>query len=247
MAQWLTANIDKKLDWHANLFSLGFHCKGFPKFKAGQFTKLGLYQHDGKLLSRPYSLINSPQQDTLEILALPVENGDLSPQLHRLQVGDTIQVMCPATGYLTIDEVPASQTLYMLSTGTGVGPFLSILQSDNVWHKHENIVLVYAVRYSSDFAYIPTIHNLLEENSKQFSFVPIVSRENTSKGLHGRIPTLLNDIQLYSGVKLSPQSSQIMLCGNPDMIRDTYSVLQEMGFKKHLRRSPGQITMERYW
>lgn len=247
MAQWLTGIIENRIDWNESLFSLNFHCKGFPQFKAGQFTKIGLYQRNGAILSRPYSLVNTPEQDKLEILALPVENGELSPQLHSLQVGDTIQVMCPATGYLTLDEVPKSKTLFMLSTGTGVGPFLSILKSNEVWQKYENIVLVYAVRYDSDFTYLDTIQSLLDKNSEQFKFVPIVSREPCKRGLNGRIPAILDDIQQNCGIKFSPQSSQIMLCGNPGMINDTYRVLQKMGFKKHLRRSAGQITMERYW
>jgi ferredoxin--NADP+ reductase len=248
MAQWLDARVESRTDWNDHLFSLAFSCPQFPPFKAGQFTKIGLQQQD-KVVSRPYSLVNSPTAECLEIIAVPVEEGLLSPRLHQLQVGDTLKVMSPATGFLTLDEVPPSDNLWLLATGTGVGPFLSILSGEQVWQRYKHITLVYGMRHSHDLAYGPLIKSCQERKPEQFKFVPVISREAHSGALQGRIPELIKSgkIQQVAGHNLSAADSQVMLCGNPDMIEDSLTLLTAMGLSKHLRRSPGQITMERYW
>lgn len=248
MAQWLDATIVKRIDWNDHLFSLVCSCAGFPGFTPGQFTKFGVVR-DGKVISRPYSLVNSNDNPELEIIAVPVEEGVLSPKLHTMQPGDEIKVMAPATGFLVLDEVPDSQNLWMLATGTGVGPFLSILAGAEAWQRFEQITLVYAVRHANDLAYLDDIQRWLHAYPQRFSFIPIVSREQTPGTLQGRIPALLQSgqIQQQSLQSLQCADSQVMLCGNPDMITRVLEVLTTMGLKKHLRRSPGQISMERYW
>jgi ferredoxin--NADP+ reductase len=249
MAAWLDATVIKRIDWNSHLFSLRFECQDFPGFIAGQFIKVGLLSSDGQILSRPYSLVNSPDKDFLEIMAVPVTDGSLSPKLHLLNTGDTVKLMSPATGFLTLNEVPQSNRLFMLATGTGVGPFLSIIQNHEVWEKYQNIVLVYAARKAEDLAYLEDIRDIEKQHPKQFKFVPITSREDFPSGLFGRIPLLLKrmEIQAHSGLQIEPENSQVMLCGNPEMIKDALDTLSEFGLKKHLRRSPGQISMERYW
>lgn len=249
MAQWLDATVSDRIDWNDHLFSLRFDCAEFPTFKAGQFTKVGIEIEDGKVLSRPYSLVNSPNDPYLEIVAVPVEEGKLSPALHALKIGDSVKVMSPATGFLILDEVPNSDTLWLLATGTGVGPFLSILHTEQVWQEYQHVVLVYGVRFQSDLAYLQQIEHLQSKFNSRFSFVPIVTREESEGVLNGRIPELIrnNKIQTFCGQQLSAENSQIMLCGNPDMIKDTLELLEQKGMTKHLRRSPGQISMERYW
>ena len=248
MAKWIAARVKSRTDWNDHLFSLAFDCAEFPPFKAGQFTKIGL-QQDGKIVSRPYSLVNSPAASCLEIIAVPVEGGLLSPKLHDLQVDDDVLIMSPATGFLTLEEVPASDNLWLLATGTGVGPFLSILSGEQVWQRYKHITLVYGMRHSQDLAYGPLIDSFLQNKGGQFNFVPVISREAVTGALPGRIPELLKNgsIQQQVAQTLNAQESQVMLCGNPDMIQDSISVLTELGLQKHLRRSPGQISMERYW
>jgi ferredoxin/flavodoxin---NADP+ reductase len=248
MAQWLDAKVVSRTDWNDHLFSLRFSCENFPRFKAGQFTKVGVEQDD-KILSRPYSLVSGPDDNELEIIAVPVEDGLLSPKLHTLQIGDCLKIMSPATGFLVLDEVPKSRDLWLMATGTGVGPFLSILATDEAWQSYDNIILVYGARYQHDLAYMPLIEDWLKRYSDRFHFVPIVSRENKDDALHGRIPTLLKtlSIQQHVGLDIHPSHSQVMLCGNPDMIEDATQTLIELGLAKHLRRSPGQISLERYW
>ncbi|MFA3792754.1 ferredoxin--NADP reductase [Aliiglaciecola sp. SL4] len=249
MAQWHDGKVVNRKDWNDHLFSLQFKCAEFPKFKAGQFTKVGLTQADNTVLSRPYSLVNSPNAEYLEIIAVPVEDGSLSPKLHELQIGDEVKIMSPATGFLVLDEVPHSQTLFLVATGTGVGPFISILEGEDVWTKYTNVVLVYGARQKTDLAYSDKIQHWLSHKSKQFHFVPIVSREVNPDTLKGRIPELIEkgEIQHKCGLEFDPLICQVMLCGNPDMIKDTLGVLESFGLKKHLRRSPGQISLERYW
>jgi ferredoxin--NADP+ reductase len=248
MAHWLDAKVVRRTDWNDHLFSLRFFCADFPKFTAGQFTKIGVEQDD-KILSRPYSLVSGPHDHELEIIAVPVEDGMLSPKLHTLQVGDSLKIMSPATGFLVLDEVPKSRDLWLMATGTGVGPFLSILATEQVWQSYNNIILVYGARYEQDLAYVQLIEDWLKQHSGQFQFVPIVSREHKAERLHGRIPILLKTlmIQQQVGLDIHADHSQVMLCGNPAMIEEATQTLIEMGLSKHLRRSPGQISLERYW
>jgi ferredoxin--NADP+ reductase len=248
MAKWLDAQVVKRTDWNDHLFSLSFSCNGFGAFKAGQFTKIGIEQ-DGKVLSRPYSLVNGSDNDHLEIIAVPVEDGLLSPKLHELQVGDALKVMAPATGFLVLDEVPPSKNLWLIATGTGVGPFLSILSSSEAWQRFDEITLVYGMRYKNDLAYRSLIDEWLVTYPEKFHFVPVISREDSQDALRGRIPNLLEngEIQALAKQSLSAEDSQVMLCGNPEMIQDAIVTFENMGLKKHLRRSPGQISMERYW
>ena len=248
MAQWLDAKVVKRIDWNDHLFSLTCSCADFPGFTPGQFTKFGVMR-DGKIISRPYSLVNSSDNPELEIVAVPVADGVLSPDLHAMQPGDDIKVMAPATGFLVLDEVPDSQNLWLLATGTGVGPFLSILSGADPWQRFDKITLVYGVRHGNDLAYLNNIHHWLEQYPQRFSFIPVVSREPMQGALRGRIPALLQSgkIQQQSQQSLNATDSQVMLCGNPQMITSALEVLTDMGLKKHLRRSPGQISMERYW
>jgi len=248
MAQWLDATVVKRTDWNDHLFSLSVSCEAFPTFKAGQFTKFGIEQ-DGKILSRPYSLVNGSDNAYLEIIAVPVAQGLLSPKLHTLQPGDGLKVMAPATGFLVLDEVPASNNLWLIATGTGVGPFLSILSGSEAWQRFESITLVYGMRQVNDLAYRALIDSWTAVYPDQFHFVPVISREDSPAALRGRIPQLLASGQISALARqtLNAQDSQVMLCGNPEMIQDALVTLEEMGLKKHLRRSPGQISMERYW
>lgn len=249
MAQWLDGTVLNRKDWNDHLFSLEVDCPAFDRFIPGQFVKVGIEQADGKILSRPYSLVNAPHQTHLEILAVPVEEGSLSPKLHELATGNSIKIMSPATGFLTLSEVPDGESLWCLATGTGVGPFVSIFRQGEVWEQYKNVVLLYAARYENDLAYRDELLALAANKKEQFRLVTVVSRESHPEGFEGRIPTLLAEgaIQERLDLPISADASQIMLCGNPAMIQDALVVLENMGLKKHLRRSPGQITLERYW
>lgn len=154
---------------------------------------------------------------------------------------------------MTLDEVPTGELqgehLWFLSTGTAVGPFISMLLTDEPWQRFKKVVLVYGVRQAQDLAYLDTIKQCQNKYPEQFVFIPCVTREEVEGALHCRIPDAIKTglLQQQAGIAIEPDASQVMLCGNPDMISDVQQVLLDMGLSKNLRRAPGQITVEKYW
>ncbi|WP_368876552.1 FAD-binding oxidoreductase, partial [Proteus mirabilis] len=153
MANWVTGKVIQVRHWTDTLISLVVHAP-IDKFTAGQFAKLAL-EIDGERIQRAYSYVNSPQDPNLEFYLVTVPEGKLSPRLAALTVGDELLVTEQASGFFVLEEVPSANTLWMLSTGTAIGPFLSILQLGDDLDRFENIVLVHAVRYARDLSYLP--------------------------------------------------------------------------------------------
>lgn len=227
--------------------------RGF-RFRAGQFTKLGVTKADGSTVWRAYSVVSSPYDEFLEFFSIVVPGGEFTSELSRLKVGDTLMVERQAYGYLTLDRFIDGRDLWLLATGTGVAPFLSILQDFEVWEKFERIVLVYSVREARELAYQDLIANLsqreyLAEYAHKLTYIPIVTREDVPGALNGRITTLIESgaLERAAGVELSPEYSRVMLCGNPQMIDDTRKLLKERNLQLSLTRRPGQVAVENYW
>lgn len=238
-----------RTDWTEKLFSLKIHASIMP-FKAGQFTKLALPTAEGEWQRRAYSMINAPDQKILEFLLVTVPDGDLSPRLDILQQGDKIYVGEDPAGFMTLDEIPeTARDLWLLSTGTAIGPFLSILADPASQQQFERVVLVHAVRKQEELVYQEKIAEIQKRFGKCFHYVPVVSREKVAYALSGRIPKLLSSGALseFSGVELNSINSFFLLCGNPEMVHDCRDTLQDMGYKKHLRREVGQFSSENYW
>ncbi|GAD02909.1 ferredoxin--NADP reductase [Agarivorans albus] len=244
---WTEGKVIQRIDWNDELFSLRIKAEIDP-FVAGQFIKLS-EMRDDKRIARAYSLVNPPNTDYLEILAIKVEDGLLSPNLHLLQVGDSIEVSTAAAGFMVLDEVPLAKHLWLIGTGTGIGPFFSMLETPEPWERFEKIVLVYGVRKAKDIAYQELIDKYLNEQADKFVFQAMVTREDCVGALRARIPAALEADQLEDavGLSLNAQDSQVIMCGNPQMITDAQSILENKGLKKNLRRKPGQVTVERYW
>lgn len=227
--------------------------KGF-RFRAGQFTKLGVTKADGSTVWRAYSVVSSPYDEFLEFFSIVVPGGEFTSELSRLKVGDTLMVERQAYGYLTLDRFIDGRDLWLLATGTGVAPFLSILQDFEVWEKFERIVLVYSAREVRELAYQNLIADLtqreyLAEYAHKLTYIPIVTREEVPGTLNGRITTLIEsgELERAAGVELSPEHSRVMLCGNPQMIDDTRKLLKERNLQLSLTRRPGQVAVENYW
>ena len=233
--------------WTKRLYSLKVNAE-IQEFLPGQFGRLGL-EIDGEEIARPYSFVNTPNEAYLEFYSIVVPNGILSSRLYQTQPGDKVWVASAAAGFFTMDEVPNGRELWMLSTGTALGPFLSILKTDTPWQQFNNIVLVHAVRTEEELTYRETIETFKQRAPEQFTMVPFVSREQTQYALPGRIPAAIENgtLETHTNTPLVSQSSQVMICGNPDMVRDTTEVLKTKGFKKNRRREPGNITTENYW
>jgi len=247
MSKFVEGKVVAKKSWTDTLFSLQVDAEVSP-FKAGQFTKLAL-DINGEVVGHPYSFVNAPQEDSLEFYFIQVPDGLLTTQLAKLEVGDRVMVSQHAVGFLTLSEIPDAKYLWLLSTGTGIGPFLSILNTEEPWQRFERIVLVQAVRYADELTYGETISELSQLYGEQFHFIPFVSRSTTTCALHMHIPNAIVDGQLeaHAGIALTPENSQVMLCGNPNMVRDTTEVLLARGLKKNKRQDQGHITVENYW
>ncbi len=217
-----------------------------PGFTAGQFVRIGL-PVDGKVLARPYSLVNAPSQAELEIYFNIVPEGPLSPKLFELQPGSEVMVGAP-TGFLVVDEVPDVPCLWMMATGTGIGPFLSILQTDAPWQRFEHVVLCFSVRTQEELTYQRLIADLCSAHPDQFHFLAYVTREPMPNALSERIPqTIANGVlEDRVGVPITPENSHVMMCGNSNMIADVSAQLELRNMVRHRRREPGHYTMEKY-
>ncbi len=248
MAQaWNEGRVAELKHWGGRLYSVRAEAQ-FASFEAGQFTKIGL-PIDGEIIGRPYSLVNAPDERPLEFYFITVDEGPLTPRLAQLNPGDALHVAPRASGFLVLSEVPQARHLWLMATGTGVGPFLSILKTAIPWQRFEKVVLVQAVRTLAELTYQETVRAIASRHPAQFIHVPFISREDTGFAIRGRIPQTIADGRLEARTELvlTPADSQFMLCGNPDMLRDTSATLISRGFKKHRRRDPGHITGEAYW
>jgi len=245
MANWLTGKVIEKIQWNERLFSLRIRC-GFESFESGQFVRVAL-DIDGERVARPYSVVSTPDDDYLEIYFNIVAEGPLTPRLAALAVNDEIFVTDRANGFLTVSELPECKNLWMLATGTGVGPFLSILKSEKVWQRFEKVVLGYSVRDLSELTYQQQIAAIEKQHGDHFSFVPFITREKVDAAMQQRITACLEDgsFEQRVGTRID-ENSHIMMCGNSAMISSVTEVLEKRGLRKHRRREPGHITTEKY-
>ncbi len=246
-SRWLEGRVLENRHWTAALFSLRVEAPRLP-FEAGQFVKIAL-DVEGERVARPFSFVNAPAEAVLEFYGVIVPEGPLSPRLARLAAGDALYIARNPSGFLVLSEVPDAETLWLMSTGTGIAPFLSILAGDTVWQRYRNVVLVHAVRRGEELTYRERLAALCARWGERLRVLSMVSREAVPGALAGRIPAAISDGRLAAaaGRSLSADASQVMLCGNPDMIRDASEALKALGLRKHRRRSPGQITAETFW
>ena len=137
----------------------------------------------------------------------------------------------------------------MLSTGTGIGPYLSMLKTDEAWKRFKKVILVHAVPYASEPCYVETIETFVSQYPDKFQFIPIVSREDHEGALKGRIPELIKSgtLEEKAELEINKENSHIMLCGNSGMLKDSKLVLKERGMDKHLNHKPGHISSEQYF
>lgn len=237
-----------------NLFTLRTTRDPGFRFRAGQFARLGVRKADGSVAWRAYSMVSAPHDEFLEFFSIVVPGGEFTSELSRLQVGDELLVDRQAFGFLTLDRFPDGRDLWLIGTGTGLAPFLSILQDLEAWERFERIVLVYSARHANELAYQSLIRELpdrewLEGAKEKLVYVPIVTREAVPGALGERVTTLIENggLEAAAGLALEPEHSRIMLCGNPEMIDDTRAVLKARGMHLALTRRPGQVAVETYW
>ncbi|MFI3256115.1 MAG: ferredoxin--NADP reductase [Psittacicella sp.] len=247
MATWIEGTVVENYQWHDTLFSLKIDAD-FDDFTAGQFTKLAL-DINGERVQRAYSFVNSPSDKYIEVYVTLISEGLLSPKLHAMKPGDKLLVSKEPNGYFTLDEVHPSEDLWMLATGTGLGPYFSIMNEDKVWEMYSKVIFVHGVRYEKDLSYQEMIKNIQEKHPDQFIYQPCVTREDVSYALPLRITDAIRggDLESSTGIDFSQENSQVMICGNPQMVEETKEVLMELGLTKNLRKKPGNISSENYW
>jgi len=247
MAQWLSGKVESKTRWSETHFSLAISADG-PPFVAGQFIRVGM-DVDDERVGRPYSLVNPPHDPLLEIFFNTVPEGPLSNRLAALETGDTLWLTDAANGFLTLAEVPEqTRDLWLLATGTGVGPFLSMLQTEEPWQRFDKVILGYGVRRRDHLGYSELIEHLQKKHPERLHFVPFVTGEPMDGGFECRIPETLADgrLEQHVGLTLDPDRSHVMLCGNSEMISDAVRILGDRGLRRHRRREPGHISTEKY-
>ena len=245
--KWLEGRVIENRHWTEALFSLRLESQGLA-FEAGQFVRIAL-DIGGERVARPFSFVNPPADPLLEFYGIVVPEGPLSPRLAQLRAGDALYVARNPAGFLVLSEVPDADTLWLISTGTGIAPFLSMMRTDTPWRRYRDVVLVHAVRHARELVYRDLIGKMIAERKERLHYVTLVSREDTPGSLRGRIPAAVSDgrLEAAAALPLTPAASQVLLCGNPAMLKDTVAVLAERGMRKHRRRSPGQITTESFW
>lgn len=249
MSAWLPGRVIENRAWTEALFSLRVELGASappPAFEAGQFVRIAL-DLGGERVARPFSFVNPPADPVLEFYGVIVPGGPLSPALARLRAGEALYVADNPSGFLVLSEVPPAEDLWLLATGTGVAPFLSILRTATPWQRYRRVILVHAARRASELAYRDLVLEL-QSRHPALSYVTFVSREAHPGSLAGRIPDAIRDGRLEAAAQpISAERSQFMLCGNPDMLKDAGAALAAKGLRKNRRRTPGQITVESFW
>lgn len=223
--------------WNDSLFSFKTTRDPGLRFENGQFVMIGL-EVDGRPLTRAYSIASPNYEEHLEFFSIKVPNGPLTSRLQHLKVGDELLVSRKPTGTLVIHDLKPAKNLYLLSTGTGLAPFMSVIQDIEAYDRYEKIVLIHGVRYLSELAYADFIEKELPNNeffgdivSEKLIYYPTVTREPFRN--QGRLTDLINSGKLFDDIGLLPLDSandRAMICGSPHMLDDTAALLDSKGF-----------------
>lgn len=248
---WHDGSIVEKQVWTEGLFTIRVNVPDLPRFESGQFLQVGrqlVVDGEETFIYRPYS-VASPWGETIEFFVVVVEDGVLTPRLWELDAGDEIKVGGRGAGRFTLKHTPPGKHLWLVATGTGLAPYIAILRDHEVWDRYERVFLVHGVRYARDLAYAGEFRAIERFRCGRFRYVPATTREPCPEGICGRITALLKSGSLEdaAGAALTAADSIVMLCGNPAMIEEMMSVLQDRGLRKHRSREPGQLVVERYW
>jgi ferredoxin--NADP+ reductase len=238
--------------WTDTLFSFRTTREAAFRFRNGEFVMIGLKVNDKPLL-RAYSIVSANYEEELEFFSIKVQNGPLTSRLQHLKVGDPIIVSRKATGTLVLDNLLPGRNLYLLSTGTGLAPFLSVIKGPETYERYEKVLLIHGTRTKAELAYddlitreLPGHEFLGEAVSSQLVYYPTVTREEFRN--RGRITDLITSGKLFVDLGLPPMSvadDRFMLCGSPDMIRDTRKLLAEAGMEEGSHGEAGHFVIEK--
>ena len=253
MSAFLEEKVLSVHHWTDRLFSFTTTRDTALRFSNGHFTMIGLRQENGKPLLRAYSIASANYEEHLEFLSIKVPDGPLTSQLQHIKVGDTIVVGKKPTGTLLIDYLLPAKNLYLLGTGTGLAPWMSIIRDPETYERFEKVVLVHGVREVNELAYRDYItkelpeHEFLGEIVKgNLLYYPTVTREPFER--QGRITDLITSGQMARELglpDLNPETDRVMICGSPAMLRDLKAICEARGFKEGNTTTPGDFVIER--
>lgn len=230
-------------------------------FTPGQYSRLGL-NVDGSMVWRAYSVTSSPADDFLEYYGVIVPGGLFTTALNNIRPGDAIWIDRQWFGFMTMSRFEDGQDLWMLSTGTGLGPFVSILRDPQAWARFRRLIVVHGVRHAEELTYAEEMLALGRNppgnpaTPARLQLIQSVTRDHSSPTndaavprLQGRITSLLEkgELEKAAGTSITVEASRIMMCGNPDMIEDMRKILHARGLRPCRRVLPGQFVTENYW
>ena len=252
MSAFLEERVLSVHHWTDRLFSFTTTRDPALRFSNGHFTMIGL-KVNGKPLLRAYSIVSANYEEHLEFLSIKVPDGPLTSRLQHIQVGDTIIVGKKPTGTLLIDYLLPGKRLYLLGTGTGLAPFMSIVRDPETYEKFEQVILVHGVRIVDELAYhdmlvehLPNHEFLGELVTSKLRYYPTVTREPYKN--MGRMTELMETGKLFTDLgvpPLDPAVDRVMICGSPAMLRDLKHMLEVRGFKEGNTTKPGDFVIER--
>ena len=238
--------------WNDTLFSFKTTRQDGLRFENGQFVMIGL-EVDGRPLARAYSVASPNYDEHLEFLSIKVQDGPLTSRLQHIKVGDELLVSRKPTGTLVIHDLKPAKNLYLFSTGTGLAPYMSLIQDIEVYDRFEKVILVHGVRKVDDLAYKDFIEKELPKNEffgdevkNKLIYYPTVTREAFKN--EGRLTDLIESGKLFKDIgleKMNPADDRAMICGSSEMLKDTQDLLDSMNFKVSPRiGEPGDYVIE---
>ena len=252
-AEWTTETVLSVRAWTSGLFS--FRTSRYREFRfiPGQFARIGLPSDDDAIVWRPYSIVSAARDEHLEFFFTTLPESAFTRRLARLRPGDRLLVEKRSYGDLTTDRFVGGKKLWMLSGGTGLAPFLSILRDAAVWERFDHLILVHSARQGRELAYRDEITDLARNQTlsgvrTQLCYIPVATRECRADALCGRITRLIADgrLEARAGLPFDRKASRIMVCGGMEMARDLRQLLVGRGFRVSRRGDPGQLAFESY-
>ena len=238
--------------WSSSLFSIRTTRDQGLRFRNGEFAMMGI-EVDGKPLTRAYSMASSNYEEHLEFYSIKISDGSLTSRLQHIQVGDQLLVSKKPTGSLLYDSLLPGQRLYLLCTGTGLAPLLSIIKDPEVYERYDKVILVHGCRYINELTYQRMITHELKDNEyfgesvrEKLIYYPAVTREPYKN--YGRINSLIQSGKLMEDIgtpALNPDDDRFMLCGSPSMLKSLTAVLDELGFRETRKNDLHEYVIER--
>jgi ferredoxin--NADP+ reductase len=252
VSKMIRETVTKVHHWNETLFSFTTTRNQGLRFKNGHFTMIGL-EIDNKPLLRAYSIASANYEDEMEFFSIKVQDGPLTKHLQNLKVGDELLVGTKPVGTLIADHLKPGKNLYLLSTGTGLAPFMSIIKDPEIYDQFDNVILTHGVRNTSELAYKQFIEEELPNNEyfgdlvrEKLKYYPTVTREEFRN--QGRLTDLVESGKLFSDLGLPDinlENDRFMLCGSPSMLKDFCKILDERGFEEARQGEQGHYVIER--